>query len=159
MCCCCFLWKRFSESLAVGIGLEERNKFSQLIDAFWQYLIKQDVPPDHVVNAAKVTLKKIETSDVELDGGSELATFGLIELLGCIQKSIDVFENGSAKSASTCSEHVINWTDHELAFLSEVKDPLSHPEMLKEIIRQDKIINYLNHNDLITEEDKNHFCT
>jgi len=110
-----------------------------------------------IVNEAKATLKRIESSDAKLDGGSDLANFGIVELLGCIQKSIDVYENDSARSASTCSEHVINLTDYELAFLSEARDPLSHPEMVNEISRQNNMLSYLNENDLITEEDKNRF--
>jgi len=157
MWCCHFLWKRFSGHLATGIGSDNRNRLSRLMDAFWDYMIHQKTPPKGVVDEAKSTLKRIESSDARLDGGSELANFGIVELLGCIQRSIDVFENGSAKSASICSEHVINLIDYELAFLSEEKNPFSHPEMVNEIARQNNMLVYLDENNLVTEEDKNRF--
>ena len=155
--CCCKLWNRFSDSLRIGIGSDKTNELSGIVDGLWQYVIYLQEPSVDVVDRAREALKSIESSDAELNAGSELANFGIVELLGCIQNLVEVFENGSAKPAAQCAEHVINWVDHELAFVSEAKDPLTHPEMLKELDCQNKMIDHLNDSVLITEEDKSRF--
>ena len=157
MWCCQVLWERFCDSLKVAVGSERRNDLCRLLQSLWDCVIYHQMPMEEMIYKAKQTLKTIECSDATVNAESELGTFGAIELLGCVQKCLAVFENGSAKSASECAEHVINFQDYALAFLSGERHPLSHPDMQKEIQSQDEMVDHLVNNEMITEADKKRF--
>jgi hypothetical protein len=155
---CCFeLRRQFADSLPVCIGSEEANDLTRLIDALWKYVTGGGPPSTETIAKAKGVYQVIEDPNYEFGAVSDRANAGVIELLGCIQKCLDVFEDESVKAAALCAEFVINWHDYEIAFDFEQRDTFSHPKMRKELEDQHRMLEYLSENHEITENDKNRF--
>ncbi len=149
--------REFPDALARTIGSKKTSVFLELLNNLWAYVTEQKQLSRETIVAAHSAYAAIESDEFELISEDEREKFGTVELLGCIQSSLAVYENGSAESAAKCAEHVINCRDHELAFVMQVKAPLSHPEFAAEAERQKRMIEHLQVSGSIAESDKYRF--
>jgi hypothetical protein len=158
--CADALLREVRDYLAAKIDATEYSAVQEVLEYLWK-CASGDKPADNVVRRLEQACTAIDWAAEDIADNEQEINFYAIEAISSLCCALDTCKTGSALSATKAAENVMNKLDRQLSdelFTDSYSEAIwSDPKWKAELERQQKMLDFLQHNPGLKPEQKTLF--